>query len=73
MISPRVELLEKECPDVQFLKVNVDTLPDVAQKAAIAAMPTFILYRAGVVVESFVGADERKLRDLVRKHAPIPA
>mmetsp|Transcript_9647 Transcript_9647/g.19704 ORF Transcript_9647/g.19704 Transcript_9647/m.19704 type:complete len:91 (+) Transcript_9647:197-469(+) len=46
-IAPHLEKMEVEMPDVQFIKVDVDKVPDVAAFAEISAMPTFIFYRAG--------------------------
>jgi thioredoxin len=68
MISPYIGQLEKEFPNVQFVKVDVDELEEVASLNNITAMPTFIFFRNGQKVHEFRGADKNRLLEAVKTH-----
>lgn len=51
-----------------FLSVDVDECGDVAEECEVNAMPTFHFYKAGTKVDSFEGASEGKLKELVSKY-----
>lgn len=53
---------------LEFRKVDVDANDDASQQAGIKSMPTFQVWREGIKVEEFSGANEAKLRDLVAKY-----
>ncbi len=56
MLGPTFErLAEKFGDQVTFAKVNVDELPDIANKFAIRSIPTLVLLQGGNVVEKMVG------------------
>merc|ERR1711934_470986 len=61
-IAPYLDTLDSEFADVQFVKVNIDELEDVAQEHEISAMPTFVFFKAGKRVNEVVGADKAKLK-----------
>ncbi|KEI38683.1 uncharacterized protein L969DRAFT_24271 [Mixia osmundae IAM 14324] len=69
VISPKFEAMSSEFPGVQFLKVDVDEEPEIAQENNIRAMPTFIVYKDGAKVDQVVGADATKLRQAIEKVA----
>ncbi|KAF7958880.1 hypothetical protein EAE96_002407 [Botrytis aclada] len=46
---------------VTFAKVNVDNQQSIAQRYGVRAMPTFLIFRSGAVIETIQGADVRKL------------
>ena len=73
MIRPIYEDMSAltEFVDVQFLKVNVNDCPDVAERFDVDGWPTFLLFRGGKVVDSIVGgmAAKEGLYNLVAKHA----
>ncbi|KAG9229672.1 PITH domain-containing protein [Amylocarpus encephaloides] len=54
---------------ITFVKVNVETQKEVAAKYAVTAMPTFMIFKQGQVVEKVQGADPRKLQSVVKKLA----
>lgn len=54
-----------------FVKIDVDELDDVAAECDVAMMPTFVVFREGVLVERLAGAYEEKLKDLVEKYVPV--
>jgi len=71
MIAPRIVTMsteEKYRDSVDFYKIDVDEVPDVAQELSIRAMPTFLLFKDGERIEEVVGADERAIRAAVDKH-----
>ncbi|KIV93989.1 thioredoxin [Exophiala mesophila] len=53
---------------VDFYKVDVDEVPDVAQELGVRAMPTFMLFKGGEKVGEVVGADKRALRAAIEKN-----
>jgi len=68
MMSPIVEELAAEMPEVTFAKVNVDEHPDVAMDLGIQAIPTLILYRDGEMVERVMGVTAKSaLKALIEK------
>lgn len=52
-----------------FTKINVDRQKEIAAQYSITAMPTFIIFEQGKVVDKVQGADARKLQELVKKLA----
>jgi thioredoxin 1 len=71
MIAPKVSAMsqeEKYKDSVDFYKIDVDEVPDVAQELGIRAMPTFLLFKDGEKVEEVVGANERAIRAAVDKY-----
>jgi|TARA_B100001113_G_C20981918_1_gene566472 thioredoxin 1 len=66
-IGPYFEELATKFPDVEFVKVDVDELDDVAAACGISAMPTFQLYSNGVMVKEMCGADRAKLEALANE------
>ncbi|OBA25188.1 thioredoxin domain-containing protein [Hanseniaspora valbyensis NRRL Y-1626] len=47
---------------VDFFKLDVDAVADVAKEQEVSAMPTFILFKDGKRVEQVIGADLRGLK-----------
>jgi thioredoxin 1 len=71
MIAPKISAMsqeEKYSNSVDFYKIDVDEVPDVAQELGIRAMPTFLLFKDGEKVEEVVGANERAIRAAVDKY-----
>jgi len=60
--------MAEEFPDAVFVKVDVDVADDVSSQCGISAMPTFQFYLGGEKVNEFSGADEAKLRAMVKLH-----
>ena len=58
MLAPVVEELAAETPDVAFVKVNVDDLPDLAQKLGIMSIPALFCFSGGAKVAEFVGVTD---------------
>lgn len=68
MVAPFFEQLSEEFQTVQFLKVDVDEVPAVAEACGISAMPTFQVFKNKEKVDELVGASKEKLKALVEKH-----
>ena len=55
MLSPIVEQLAEEHPEMAFGKVNVDEAPELAQQFQVSAIPTLVLFKDGKAVDVSVG------------------
>ncbi|KAF9576561.1 hypothetical protein BGW38_008137 [Lunasporangiospora selenospora] len=68
-IGPKFEKLAavKEYAKIQFVKVNIDKLPDIAKKFVVTATPTFHAFKNGLKVDTLIGAVPAKLDALVEK------
>jgi thioredoxin 1 len=71
MLGPTFQrLAEKYGEQVTFAKVNVDEMPDIANKFAIRSIPTLILLQNGNVVEKLVGLrSEQELAEVLGRYA----
>ncbi len=47
MLTPVIEELEKDRPDVKFIKVDVDELPELAAKFSVYSIPTLVYFENG--------------------------
>ncbi|KAB5596498.1 hypothetical protein CTheo_135 [Ceratobasidium theobromae] len=66
-IAPFYDGLSQRYTHVAFAKVDVDALPDVVKQVS---MPTFVLIKNKVVVQTIRGADRVTLESAVQTHAP---
>lgn len=55
MLSPVVEKLSEERPDVAFYKVNVDEAQVIAARFGVSSIPTLLCFRDGRLAKSSVG------------------
>ena len=62
MLSPLVDELAQSHPEIDFAKVDVDRVPELAQRYQISAIPTLLLFRDGEVADRSVGV--RSMREL---------
>ncbi len=67
MIGPVFEKMAPEFTDIQFLKIDVDEVPDAAQKHGVRSVPTFKFVRDGLPEGEVVGADEGSIRNELEK------
>ena len=56
-LIPRLEILEKQYPDITFVKVNVDENKDSALQLGIRSVPTIMIYRGDELVNRSTGAN----------------
>ncbi|KAL5976638.1 hypothetical protein ACLOJK_020971 [Asimina triloba] len=68
IIAPVLADFAKKFVDVIFLKVDVDEVKKVAQEQKIEAMPTFLFFKDGQLVDKLVGAKKDDLQKLIEKH-----
>ncbi|MCQ2420310.1 MAG: thioredoxin [Clostridia bacterium] len=59
MLSPIMEELDAEMPDVKFCKCNVDEQMELAMQFRIESIPTLLLVKNGKVVNKLVGFREK--------------
>lgn len=60
-MNPIMEELEKELEGkVKFVKMNVDENVDTPQKFGVMSIPTFIVFKGGEAVRSFIGARSKE-------------
>ena len=55
MLSPLLEQLSNEMPEVNFVKVDVDDNGELAQRFGIMSIPSVFLFKDGQEVSHFVG------------------
>ncbi len=55
MLSPLVDEVAKEADGFSVGKVNVDEVPELAQRFAVASIPTLLVFKNGQVVNKSVG------------------
>ncbi|GMI99202.1 thioredoxin 2, THIOREDOXIN H2, Arabidopsis thioredoxin h2 [Hibiscus trionum] len=67
-MEPALNDMAAKFTDVEFVKLDVDELPDVAQEFGVQAMPTFVLLKNGEEVDRVVGAQKNELEKKVDKH-----
>ena len=60
-LTPVLEKLSNQYPEVAFCKLNIDDNPESAQKCNIASIPTIILFKNGQPVEKFVGVQSERV------------
>ena len=56
MVSPLVDEIAEEQPQVLVGKINVDEEPELAQAFGVASIPTLVVLKGGKVVSQTVGA-----------------
>lgn len=59
MIAPILEDISNSRDDVRIVKIDVDENVEIANAVGIHAVPSLILYKDGVVVDSFTGAKSK--------------
>jgi thioredoxin 1 len=60
MISPVVEEISQENPNVKVGKVNVDEQPELAARFGVMSIPTLIVFKNGQKAASAVGVRPKK-------------
>ncbi|XP_028801934.1 thioredoxin H2-like [Neltuma alba] len=68
MMDPIIKDFAAKYADVEFIKIDVDELMEVASEFKVQAMPTFLLIKKGTVVDKTVGARKEELQKLIEKH-----
>jgi thioredoxin 1 len=60
LVTPELEALAADRPDVKVVKVDVDANPTAAARYGVQGVPTLVLFRAGQPVAASVGAKPRR-------------
>ena len=71
MMGPIVEELAREYnqEQVKIVKVDVDINPETAGRYQVMSIPTFLIFKGGVVVDKLVGGVQKeKLKEMIDKH-----
>lgn len=55
MLSPTLDEIAEECPDITVGKINVDQEQELAMSFGITSIPTLIVIKDGKAVEKAVG------------------
>mmetsp|Transcript_39094 Transcript_39094/g.28898 ORF Transcript_39094/g.28898 Transcript_39094/m.28898 type:complete len:153 (+) Transcript_39094:43-501(+) len=66
--APSYGKMSIDFSDVVFLKVDVDNNREVSMENKVNAMPTFILFKDGSMLDRVTGWNESKLRTMIERH-----
>jgi thioredoxin 1 len=66
--APFIEPGAGVAPPVMFVKIDVDKLPEAAQKYGVLSLPTFVFIKGGKEVSRFSGANVAALKSTVQKY-----
>lgn len=61
MMSPVVEAIAKENPEIKVGKINIDEEEELAIQYQVMSIPTFMIVKNGEVVEKIVGAVDKSV------------
>ncbi|KAD4983165.1 hypothetical protein E3N88_19836 [Mikania micrantha] len=67
-IDPTIQELADRFSDVDFIKIDVDKLPNVAKTYEVKAMPTFVLLKKGKERDRIVGVKKDELQRMIEKY-----
>ena len=68
MLSPVIEQVEREHPELKVVKVDVDEAPYIAAQYGIQAIPTLFLLKDGKVVDKRMGyQNKNQLESFISK------
>ncbi|KAI9119336.1 hypothetical protein K1719_010011 [Acacia pycnantha] len=66
-VEPAIHAMADKFSDVEFVKIDVDELSDVAREFQVQAMPTFVLWKKGKEMDRVIGAKKDELEKKVEK------
>ncbi|KAK9061735.1 hypothetical protein SSX86_018918 [Deinandra increscens subsp. villosa] len=72
VLEPFIRSLSTRYQEIDFIKIDVDELKDVAQQFGVQAMPTLVLLKQGKEVERVIGAKKDELEKKILKHRATP-
>ncbi|KAA8533028.1 hypothetical protein F0562_032855 [Nyssa sinensis] len=67
-MEPAINEFAARYTNVEFIKIDVDELMDVAQQFGVLTMPTFTLIKAGKEVDRVVGVKKEELQKKIEKY-----
>ena len=65
-IAPKFEELSKKYSTVQFVKVDVDEVSEVADICQVKSLPTFMAFENGELFDTYIGKDPIELEELIK-------
>jgi len=68
MIPKLDSISEKYHSEAKFYSINIHQMKDIATKYGVAATPTFLVFKGGLLQGSVVGAEKRNLTDLIKNN-----
>lgn len=71
-MKPILDRMSETYPTVKFFEVDVDQLESVSSEAGVSAMPTYMIYSWGRVIDQLVGGNETKFEAFVKKYDGLP-
>ncbi|XVF14750.1 hypothetical protein REPUB_Repub09cG0088800 [Reevesia pubescens] len=71
VMEPALSDMAARFTEVEFVKIDVDELPDMAQEFGVQAMPAFVSLKKGKEVDRVVGAQKNDLEKEVDKHKAL--
>jgi thioredoxin 1 len=68
-IAPNFTALsnQKECSSIKFFKLNIDTVPEIAQLCKVKSIPTFISFKNGKMNNMVGGANIDNIVNMVKQ------
>ena len=67
MMSPVVDEIAEEMPDIKVCKVNVDEEPELARKFNIMSIPTLVVIKGGNIADTSMGLiDKSELMQMIK-------
>ena len=55
MMMPTIKILEKEFPNINFISIDIDQVPKLAQKYKIRTVPTLLVFNNGDEINRILG------------------
>ena len=68
LLSPKLDKMQQEFPNVKFIKVDVDEVSNFADKNEITAMPTIIFIKNSVEVNRITGLNDVHISNMIKKY-----
>ncbi|RRT85443.1 hypothetical protein B296_00007917 [Ensete ventricosum] len=66
-IEPEINAMAARYIGIEFVKIDIDKLPEVAEKWDVEVVPTFVLVKRGKEVGRVVGADKKELEESIQQ------
>eukprot|EP00919_Chromeraceae_sp_WS-2016_P079839 GHVR01188877.1.p1 GENE.GHVR01188877.1~~GHVR01188877.1.p1 ORF type:complete len:149 (+),score=25.24 GHVR01188877.1:55-447(+) len=65
-IKPFLDKFSSEVPEVDFLFIDIDTHPDLAEEAKIMSVPTFMVFKDKKLMQRLTGPDPNIIEKTVK-------
>lgn len=60
IMSPIVDEISEEMPDITVGKIDVDEAGEIAEQFGIMSIPTIIVFKNGEIAETFIGVTDKE-------------